>query len=124
MPEYINDLHGTGHIGDLAGFENELKSFGCKDVYIRKYGSGDCYFCTGGEVGYSWTEEFKTILQKYFSKAFVCAETDDYQLRFIVSNGMVKVISGETLTYFPGYEDEFIEQLPREVINKIRRAAR
>ena len=123
MPEFIN-VTGTGYPidgDDLSIFVNELENLMCEEVEISHHTDGSVSFSTDGEVPYSWRQTFNEILKKNFNAASVNVTEEEYPLKIDLSNGELKEIPGETLVYFPGYEDELIDMLPQEVINKIRR---
>lgn len=123
MPEFIN-VTGTGYPidgDDLSSFVNELENLMCEEVEISHHTDGSVSFSTDGEVPYSWRQTFNEILKKNFNAASVNVTEEEYPLKIDLSNGELKEIPGETLVYFPGYEDELIDMLPQEVINKIRR---
>ena len=123
MPEFIN-VTGTGYPidgDDLSSFVNELENIMCEEVEISHHTDGSVSFSTDGEVPYSWRQTFNEILKKNFNAASVNVTEEEYPLKIDLSNGELKEIPGETLVYFPGYEDELIDMLPQEVINKIRR---
>ena len=123
MPEFIN-VTGTGYPSDgddLSSFVNELENLMCEEVEISHHTDGSVSFSTDGEVPYSWRQTFNEILKKNFNAASVNVTEEEYPLKIDLSNGELKEIPGETLVYFPGYEDELIDMLPQEVINKIRR---
>lgn len=126
MPEFINDMNGTGYLisDDLSGFVNELENLMCEEVETTIHTDGSVSFSTYGEVPYSWRETFNEILKKNFNDVSVNINAEEESpLKFDLRNGELKEIPGETLVYYPGYEDELIDMLPQEVINKIRRAA-
>lgn len=125
MPEFINDMNGTGYpIGDdLSDFVTELENLMCEEVETTIHTDGSISFSTYGEVPYSWRETFNEILKKNFNDVSVNVTVEDYPMKISLRNGELKEIPGETLVYYPGYEEDFIEMLPQEVINKIRRAA-
>lgn len=126
MPEFINDMNGTGYpiSDDLSGFVNELENLMCEEVETTIHTDGSVSFSTYGEVPYSWRETFNEILKKNFNDVSVNINAEEESpLKFDLRNGELKEIPGETLVYYPGYEDELIDMLPQEVINKIRRAA-
>ena len=123
MPEFIN-VTGTGYPidgDDLSSFVNELENLMCEEVEISHHTDGSVSFSTDGEVPYRWRQTFNEILKKNFNAASVNVTEEEYPLKIDLSNVELKEIPGETLVYFPGYEDELIDMLPQEVINKIRR---
>lgn len=123
MPEFIN-VTGTGYPiegDDLSGFVNELENLMCEEVEISHHTDGSVSFSTYGEVPYSWRETFNENLKKNFNDASVNVTVEDYPMKISLRNGELNEIPGETLVYYPGYEEDFIEMLPQEVINKIRR---
>ena len=124
MSEYIDEMEGTGYPiegDDLSGFVNELENLMCEEVEITHHTDGSVSFSTYGEVPYSWRQTFNEILKKNFIDASVNVTVEESPLKIDLSNGELKEIPGETLVYYPGYEDDFIEMLPQVVINKIRR---
>lgn len=126
MPEFIDDMRGNGLLKENANannFRTELEKLLCENVDITTH-ENKVHFFTFGEVGYSWTCWFEEILRKYFASALVDVKLEDSQIRFELENGKVREIPAETISYYKGYEDEFISQLPREVINKIRRTSK
>lgn len=126
MSEYIDEMEGTGYPiegDDLSGFVNELENLMCEEVETTIHTDGSISFATYGEVPYSWRETFNEILKKNFNDVSVNVTVEDYPMKISLRNGELKEIPGETLVYYPGYEEDFIEMLPQEVINKIRRAA-
>ena len=126
MPEYINDMRGNALLKENANannFKDELEKLLCENVEVTTY-KDKMFFMSFGEVGPGWSCWFDEILKKYFASALVDVKLEDSQIRFELENGKVREIPAETIPYYRGYEDEFIEQLPKEVINRIRRAAR
>lgn len=124
MSEYIDEMEGTGYPiedDDLSDFVNELENLMCEEVEITHHTDGSVSFSTDGEVPYSWRQTFNEILKKNFNDASVNVTVEESPLKIDLSNGELKEIPGETLVYYPGYEDELIDMLPQEVINKIRR---
>lgn len=125
MSEFINDMNGTGYPiedDDLSGFVNELENLMCEEVEISQHTDGSVSFSTFGEVPYSWRETFNEILKKNFIDVSVNVNVEEESpLKIDLRNGELNEIPGETLVYYPGYEEDFIEMLPQEVINKIRR---
>ena len=125
MSEFINDMNGTGYPNeddDLSGFVNELENLMCEEVEISQHTDGSVSFSTFGEVPYSWRETFNEILKKNFIDVSVNVNVEEESpLKIDLRNGELNEIPGETLVYYPGYEEDFIEMLPQEVINKIRR---
>ena len=124
MPEFINDMNGTGYpiSDDLSGFVNELENLMFEEVETTIHTDGSVSFSTYGEVPYSWRETFNEILKKNFIDVSVNVNVEEESpLKIDLRNGELNEIPGETLVYYPGYEEDFIEMLPQEVINKIRR---
>lgn len=66
-----------------------------------------------------WQEKLAEILQKYFIKADVETDVEGEKERFWMVNGEVKAVMGETMTYYEGFEDEFILQIPDKVLSVI-----
>ena len=125
MSEYIDEMEGTGYPidgDDLSDFVNELENLMCEEVEITHHTDGSVSFSTFGEVPYSWRETFNEILKKNFNDVSVNVNVEEESpLKIDLRNGELKEITGETLVYYPGYDEDFIEMLPQEVINKIRR---
>ena len=95
---------------DLSGFVNELENLMCEEVEISQHTDGSVSFSTFGEVPYSWRETFNEILKKNFNDVSVNINAEEESpLKIDLRNGELNEIPGETLVYYPGYEDELID---------------
>lgn len=121
----MNALEGTGIIKNGVmeqDIEDAIRSITCDWTHIyRKDGS---YTISGliANDDEGWQKQFAEILQKYFVKADVETDIEGEKERFwITTDGTVKAVMGETITYYEGFEDEFVCQIPDKVLDLIEK---
>lgn len=69
-----------------------------------------------------WQKQFADLLGKYFVKADVETNVEGEKEKFwIAADGTVKAVMGKTITYFEGFEDEFITEIPDNVLDLIEK---
>ena len=116
-------INGNGIIKEDA-LEQDIKDA------IRSITGGwtGMYRCKDGSYTFSglivnddegWQKRFADLLKKYFLSATFDLDVQDEKERFWMVNGEVKAVMGETMTYYEGFEDEFILQIPDKVLSVI-----
>lgn len=126
MTCYIDNLCGSGHIksrailDDLTSALNDLvdENIEIDDTSYDLFITIDGF----GTTSQFWENKLCDLLTKYFTDAMFDVYSDfaDDPLRFILSDGKIKEVEGQPLIFFDGYEEEFINQLPKPVIEKIK----
>ena len=111
-------LEGTvkpqdGHFGDAAKI---LTEYGCDLSGDSKAGTLNLSF--SGERGYSFAHDLAEELAPLLLKGKIDAHVDDTDsyYRYSFRNGIYRFCVGESLIWFRGYEDEFVEALPDKII--------
>lgn len=111
-------LEGTvkpknGKLGDVAKI---LTEYGCELSGDSKAGTLNLSF--SGERGYCFTHDIAEALAPLLLDGKIDARGDDTDsyYRYSFRNGIYRFCVGESLIWFRGYEDEFVEALPDEII--------
>ena len=114
-------LEGTikpqnGHLGDVAKI---LTEYGCELSGDSKAGTLSLSF--SGERGYSFTHDIARELAPLLLEGKIDAHGDDTDsyYRYSFRNGICRFCVGESLIWFRGYEDEFVESLPDKIIQAV-----
>lgn len=124
-------MNTHGYIEGTGLFKSDVLEQDVKDA-IRSITDGFTdVFCIDGSYTISglivndyegWQKQFAEILQKYFVKADVETDVDGEKERFwINTDGTVKAVMGKTVTYYEGFEDEFVCQIPDKVLDLIEK---
>lgn len=126
MNEPIGYIEGTGIIKSDEIFEEDVKDAiksitGGLTWMNRKDGSYNFYgLIVNDDEG--WQKQFADLLQKYFIKADVETDVDGEKEKFwITADGTAEAVIGKTITYFEGFEDEFITEIPDNVLDLIEK---
>lgn len=123
-------MNTLGYIEGTGLFKNDVLEQEVKDAIKSITGGLTDVFCIDGSYTISglivndyegWQEKFAEILQKYFVKADVETDVEGEKERFWINNGTVKAVMGNTVTYYEGFEDEFICQIPDKVLELIEK---
>lgn len=116
----IGWIEGTGIIKDGI-LEQEVKDA------IRQITGGvtyihrkDGYYYFSGMIvndDEGWQKQFAEMVKKYFIKADFELDIEGEKERFwITTDGNVKAVMGKTITYYEGFEDELVCQIPDKVL--------
>lgn len=117
---------GTGIIRNDGILEQEVKD-AIKQItggvtYMHRK---DGYYYFSGLIvndDEGWQKQFANLLQKYFIKADVETDVDGEKEKFwITADGTAEAVIGKTITYFEGFEDEFITEIPDNVLDLIEK---
>lgn len=116
----IGWIEGTGIIKDGI-LEQEVKD-AIKQItggvtYMHRK---DGYYYFSGLIvndDEGWQKQFADLLGKYFVKADVETDAEGEKEKYwITADGTVKAVMGKTITYYEGFEDEFVCQIPDKVL--------
>lgn len=103
----------NGKLGDVAKI---LTEYGCELSGDSKAGTLNLSF--SGERGYGFTHDIAEALAPLLLEGKIDAHGDDTDTyyRYSFRDGIYRFCVGESLIWFRGYEDEFVESLPDQII--------
>lgn len=82
---------------------------------------GVIYFQYWGEVSSNWAQVLSNALNEYADTWDIEAKQELCDpVRIWKSKSGKGEVRGTQLTYYPGFEEDFIQQLPDEVVNAIK----
>lgn len=108
---------------ELDCFEEEVHKLFPGSTYVQKYDDGTIAIGDGDGDLYCWDKDLKRILEEYCQEWFADAlAEDEYPVRLCKRpTGEPMWSWAQDLSYYPGYEEEFVKELPPEVIQEVLR---
>lgn len=110
----------TGKMDDAVGVLKEY-DYDCDFGSGIEEGTLDVSF--SGERGDSFADDFVAELAPFLQEGEIDVhnDDDDTYYRYECRSGKYTFRAGDKFIYFPGYEEDFAEQLPDEVIQAVLR---
>lgn len=122
MSTYLDFLNGDvtlRNASDAQKFVEKLeRDAGVTLDHVR---IGEIYFRYWGEARSNWAQVLLSALNEYASEWDIEAKEKWFDpVRIYKSESRKGKVCGTQLFYYPGFEDDFIRQLPKEVIDRIK----
>ena len=129
MSTYMEWLEGQATLknaDDAEQFANELQDNAFPDGFFWKWDHpGIIYMQASGDAYFEWQPVLSSTLTKYASAWDIEAKEECCDpVRLFKNDQKEKTVEGTQLIYYPGFEDDFLRQLPKKVIDRIKWAER
>ena len=118
--EYINGYVTLRNAGE-AEFTAVLARLVHDGVTYKLERPDVIHFSCRGNTTWRWNQELSSALEKYAS-AWDIEAKEEYcdPVRLFKSDQREKMVYGTQLIYYPGFEDDFIQQLPDEIVKAFK----